>query len=154
MTSTASSTAPEIAAAAPAPASPTAYVADCKEDLPCFIGAARECRLATAQHTGTISLGGVKESSRAFLEIKGPESGRCAFYIRTEKIDIDFPPDTPPQVANVQKAMLKLLEGRDGTCKLTTMELSDMLTRWSNDQFSTEDFKGKDCEGRYFSKDL
>ncbi|HEY3053683.1 MAG TPA: LysM peptidoglycan-binding domain-containing protein [Thermoanaerobaculia bacterium] len=46
--------------------------------------------------------------------------------------------------------MYKGLEGRSGTCKFTTSDLTAMLTRWKARTFSTDDWKVAECQGTYF----
>jgi len=125
---------------------------DCHDDLNCMISAARECSQAAATHRAVINMFDIKQTQRVYLEIKGPDSGRCAFYMRLEKLDVEFPSSVSPQEAAVQRAMLKLIEGKDGTCRMTMLDLAAMFTRWSEGTYSNDDFAGQECEGPYFAK--
>ena len=129
-------------------------VTACGEDLNCFVAEVWGCKPASASHTATVEMSGIKQTTRSYLEIRGPEAGRCAFYLRAEKIDIQLPADAPPETASLQKQIIKLLEGRDGVCRMTAADLGSMLTRWSEGKYSPDDFKQEDCTGPYFAKEL
>jgi hypothetical protein len=43
--------------------------------------------------------------------------------------------------------------GRDGTCGFSnTNDLVNLLNKWKEGNFSTEDFQGIDCKGEYFGQ--
>lgn len=144
---------------------------DCGTDLDCFIQAAANCNLAKVTHTATINFSGIKQTTTSFWEIKGRELNKCIFYLRTEKIDLTFPPEVPQNVVEQQKEIYKKLEGRDGTCKFNTNDLAAMLSRWKEGNYNggasctlkgdkwectyTGDWAvAEDCQGTYFSQKL
>lgn len=42
--------------------------------------------------------------------------------------------------------------GTDGTCTFKAARLADLFERWKNGEFSSNDFKGANCRGTYFSE--
>jgi len=131
------------------PSGPT----DCGTNMDCFIQASRNCNPAKVTHIVTTDIFGVKQTTTSYLEIKGLEAGKCIFYLRTEKIDLTFPPGTPQNIIDEQKEIYKKLEGKDGTCKFNTNDLTAMLNRWKLGIFSTGDFEVAECQGKYFSQE-
>jgi len=147
-----------------------ATILDCKQNLECLIQASTDCKPAKVIHTVTIDIFGVKQTNTSFFEIKGSEINKCNFYLRTEKIDLEFPPNIPQEIVNQQKEIYKKLEGRDGTCKFNTSDLTEVLTRWKEGNFEsgnvsckltpsgnvceTEggDFGAAECQGTYFEQ--
>lgn len=146
-------------------------VIDCKNSFECFIQASRNCKLSKITNTLTADIFGVKQTTSSYYEIKGLESNKCIFYIRTEKIDLSFPPEVPQETVNEQKQLYKKLEGRYGTCNFNTNDLVAMLSRWKEGNFEggascslvesnwectyTGDFEvAQNCQGDYFSQQL
>ena len=145
-------------------------VLDCKQDLKCLLQASADCKPAKVVNSVTIDISGVKQTTTSFFEIKGVEANKCNFYLRTEKIDLEFPANIPQEVVSQQKEIYKKLEGRDGTCKFNTSDLTAMLTRWEKGTFEsgtvfckltpsgnvckTEDgdFGVAECQGTYFEQ--
>jgi hypothetical protein len=127
---------------------------DCGSDLDCFITASQNCQPANITHTITINIFGVEQTTTSYYEIKGLEAGKCIFYLRTEKIDLTFPPETPQDIVDQEKEIYKKLEGRDGTCKFNTNDLTAMLNRWKVGNFSTEDWDVAECQGNLFSYEI
>jgi len=127
---------------------------DCGTDFDCFIKSSQNCSPAKVTNTVTADLFRVKQTTTSLLEIKGIESDKCIFYIRTEKIDVTFTPETPQEKVDQLKEIYKKLEGRDGTCKFNTNDLTSMLNRWKEGAFSTEDWNVAECQGDYFSQQI
>ncbi|MFN3302015.1 MAG: hypothetical protein ACK413_03255 [Patescibacteria group bacterium] len=156
----------------PAPEEKPLEPIDCGTSIDCFISASETCSPAKTVYTVTVDIFGVKLTTTLFLELKGEETGKCVFYLRTEKIDLAFPSNVPQEVVNQQKAIYKKLEGRDGTCKFNTSDLTAMLKRWKEGTFEsgnvscqltpegnvnvckTEggDFGAAECQGTYFEQ--
>jgi hypothetical protein len=161
---------PEQSVSIPTPEEKLLGPIDCGTSIDCLISASKTCSPAKAINTVTFDIFGVKQTRTSFLEIKGKEAGKCIFYLRTEKIDLAFPPSIPQEVINQQKAIYKKLEGRDGTCKFNPGDLTAMLTRWKEGTFEsgtvsckltpsgnickTEggDFGVAECKGKYFEQ--
>jgi len=133
---------------------PPAGPKDCGTDFDCFIAASQSCEQAKGTSQITTTIFGVQQTTASSLEIKGIQSGKCLFYLKTEKIELTFPPSVPQDTVQQQKDIYKKLEGRDGTCKFNTTDLTAVLTRWKAGNFSTEDFKVAECEGSYFSNQI
>jgi len=145
---------------------------DCKSDLDCFIEESKNCNSSKVINTITTDIFGVKQITTSFLEIKGMELDKCIFYIRTEKIDLTFPPEVAQEIVKQQKEFYQKLEGRDGNCKFKINDLTNMLIRWKAGNFSsgsvsckltpsgnkctTEggDFGVAECDGTYFETSL
>ena len=145
---------------------------DCQKDLQCLIQASVNCKPSKVVWAATVDVFGVKHTNTSFFEIKGSETDKCNFYLRTEKIDLTFPASVSHEIVNQQKTLYQKLEGRDGTCKFKTSDLTNMLTRWSNGAFSTGnthctlgtngnvctteggDFGVAECQGTYFSSSI
>lgn len=127
---------------------------DCGEDMDCFIEASKECKESKVVNTVTVDFGSAQQSTTSTYEIKGEEAGKCLFYLKTEKIDVELPPGTSPDVEKQQNDAYNQLEGREGTCKFQTADLTEMLTKWNQGEFSTGDFDKGDCDGTYFANSI
>lgn len=112
-------------------------ILDCKQDINCLIQASIDCKPAKVVNAVTTDIFGVKQTTTSFFEIKGSEAGKCNFYLRTEKIDLVFPENVTQEIINQEKEVYKKLEGRDGTCKFNTGDLTAMLTRWAKGTFDS-----------------
>ncbi|MFA6437194.1 MAG: hypothetical protein WC242_03450 [Candidatus Paceibacterota bacterium] len=150
----------------------TVSILDCQQDLQCLIQASINCRPAKVIYTTTTDVFGIKHTNTSFFEIKGSETDKCNFYLRTEKIDLTFPASVSQEIVNQQKILYQKLEGQDGTCKFKASDLTDVLTRWSKGTFSTGnvhctlgatgnvctteggDFGVAECQGTYFSSSI
>jgi len=139
-------------AACPSPAKKETV--DCNNDLGCLAKESENCNPSKVVNNNATDLFGVRQTTTSFFEIKGMELNKCVFYIRTEKIDLIFPPAVSQEIVNQQKEIYKKLEGRDGTCKFITGDLTAMLVRWENGHLSSDDFKTAECNGKYFDKSL
>lgn len=127
-------------------------ILDCKEEFGCLVRASMGCRPSKVVNTATLEILGIKQISTSFFEIKGSEADKCNFYLRTEKLDLIFPPNIPQEIVNREKEIQKDLEGRDGICKFDTSDLTVLLTRWERGIFSVEDFNTAECRGIYFKR--
>jgi len=127
---------------------------DCGTDLTCFITTSQSCNPANVSNTATVEMFGITQTTTTYLEMKGIKESKCDFYIQTQKINVTFPPETSEETVNQQKELFKKLEGRNGTCKFVTADLTAMLSRWKAGNFSTEDWAVADCEGNYFSQQI
>ena len=138
-------------------------IKDCGMDMDCFIDAAKNCQKAKIIFTSKINLFGIEQTTSSYYEIKGMQSDKCLFYLRTESVDLQFSDALIQQMKNggasqveIDKQLqesqnsAKLLEGRDGICNIETQKLATLLSKWKQGSFSTEDFKNVDCNGKYF----
>lgn len=145
-------TSEEVVSPIPTKETPTGITAiDCKQNFDCFIQASQNCKLAKVDYTTTTDIFGVKQTTKSFFEIKGAETTKCTFFLRTEKIDLEFPNSVPPEIISQQKEIYKKLEGRSGSCQFNTSDLTAMLSKWKQG-ISTEDFKAAECSGTYFEQ--
>lgn len=122
----------------------------CGTDMDCFYAAADQCDETEVTQTVTMNLFGVEQTTTTFYRIDGVDGGKCVLYLRTEKIDLVFPPEVPKETVDEQKALYKTREGLSGICKFTPSEMTSLMTRWSEGSYSTEDFANADCTGPYF----
>jgi len=162
---------PEQPVSIPTPEEKPSGPLNCGTFIDCLISASKTCSPAKTTNTVTVDIFGVKQTTTSFLEIKGMEANKCIFYIKTEKIDLSFPPEMPSDVINQQKELYKKLEGRDGTCKFAVNDLTAMLERWKRGDYSSGeiscklkpdgtsecttvggDFGVAECEGKYFEQ--
>ena len=148
---------------------------DCGDDFDCFIDASENCNPANLKQILTLNLFGVEQTTSTTYKILGTESDKCNIYLRTDSIDLNFPEDIgiSQEEIDEQKEMYDALEGREGTCMFETNDLTDMLKRWKQGNFSsgevscsfksegkTEcttkggDFGAAECNGTYFIIDL
>lgn len=148
---------------------------DCNEDFDCFIDASESCNPAKLKQTLTLNLFGVEQTTSKTYKILGTESNKCIISLRTDSIDLNFPEDAEISEEEIdeQKEMYDALEGREGNCMFETNDLTDMLKRWNEGNFSsgevscsfksegkTEcttkggDFGVAECQGTYFVIDL
>ena len=110
-------------------------VLDCREDFPCLIQAATDCKKAKGSYSATVNIADIKQTTTSYYEIKGSEADRCSFYLRIEKTDLVFPTSTPQEVVGQLNMIYKKLEGRDGICKYSVGDLTSMLMRWEKGNF-------------------
>lgn len=123
---------------------------DCNSDIDCLIEASKDCTPAKMLYSVTTKIFGVTQNTSSYFEIKGLESNKCIFYLRTENIDLEFPEDTSEDIIREQQMLYDELEGRDGICKFLKDDLTKLLDNWKVGNFSSEDFSSAECEGEYF----
>jgi len=132
----------------------------------------------------TINLFGMDITTTTYYKINGKQDNNCIFKIRTEEQHVNYTNELIQQLLDggatqeeidqqeqESNALSDLLEGREGTCEFDPSDLSSMLTRWSNGEFSgaasctletegwectyTGDFElAESCEGEYFSSEF
>ncbi|MBS3077596.1 hypothetical protein J4233_04970 [Candidatus Pacearchaeota archaeon] len=142
-------------------------IKDCETDMACFIDAAKSCQKSKALFTGTVNLFGIEQTTSSYYELKGIQSDKCLFYIRTEDVELQFSEELIQQMQTSGASQTEInqqlqesqnlanqLKGRDGTCNIETQRLVTLLTGWQQGDFSTEDLEGVDCSGRYFESEL
>ena len=108
---------------------------DCKEDMDCRIEAAKTCAKITFTSTLTPDL----VSSG---EIRGIENGQCILFMKP-KIMMGKTIDSPG-LTERERAMLEATT----TCRFTNQELVDILTRWKDGSFSSDDTPPSKCDMR------
>lgn len=140
---------------------------DCGTDFDCFIAASEDCSLASVTHEVTIDLFGMDLTTTSYYEIQGMDQDDCLFYIRTEEQHIEFSDDlvqslldsgyTEEEISQEEddsNDAADLVEGKDGTCRFDTADLTDMLTRWQEGSFSSDDWDVAECEGTFFTPEI
>jgi hypothetical protein len=136
---------------------------DCKSNLSCFVEKSINCTPSTVQYTATINLFGMNTTGTSLMKIRGLEEGKCEFYIKNKNIKIKFTDELVQALMkeNLTEKEVKKLEikannnarrekGKEGVCKFDTPDLTTMLTKWNNGQFSSTDFYLAECRGSYF----
>jgi len=151
-------------------------VIDCEDDLSCLATAAKDCSPATLIQFDVLDILDITQRVTSFEEIKGMENGKCVFYFET--VDTNVAPNeqsvksTQDMVENGEmtqeefdKTMKELeeraaglnmtydaIEGAGNTCKVDTSELTEILKRWENKEFSANDWDNAECEGPFFKQ--
>jgi hypothetical protein len=128
---------------------------DCGANIDCMISASGSCRASKANYTVTTTSFGINQTTKTYMEILGLDaaSGKCTFFLRTERIELGFPAGTPQQTIDQYRQLYSQLEGRYGTCQFITTALTDTLTMWKLSGLFTPDATA-DCQGSYFSQTL
>ena len=85
---------------------------------------------------------------------RNSEASRGDCERSSERSGINYAAQTRRHVHEHVRAADGNLEGRDGTCKFNTNDLTEMLTRWKQGTFSTEDWNVAECQGAYFNTNL
>ncbi len=142
-------------------------IKECSTDMNCFIDAAKVCQKAKTRFTTEVNLFGIEQTTQSYYELKGTQSGKCLFYIKTENVELQFSEELVQQMqsggASQEEINQQLqhsqnlatqLGGRDGTCNIEAQRLVTLLIGWQQGDFSTEDFEGVDCSGEYFESEL
>lgn len=137
----------------------------CGDDINCFIDAAETC--APAQYVGTqhFNYMGGRVTWTNLYEIRGQPDVGCEFYIRSLHRDVRYGPEaieylrglghSHEEIREREQMMwdfVKEREGTEGRCLFETDDLYGMLERWSERQFSTDDWENARCTGDFFSQ--
>ena len=125
------------------------------ENWGCFINASEECSKAKFTLTDSINFFGVNITGTTYYELKGIKNNHCVFYLKTEETHLNYTEglkqqlldggatqeeiDQQEQQANEQQ---NSLSGRDGQCNIKPKDLTPLLTRWADGNFSG----GASCE--------
>ncbi len=145
----------------------------------CLIRAAEQCRRATLTNYVSQSLFDQKFSQTTFYEIKGGSVARCELYLkildwRVETVEIpaaelekirreliesgatitEMTAEKKKQAAEREARMEKRMKdaiGTEGICTFKAANLADLFERWQTGKFSSEDYKGANCRGTYFT---
>lgn len=153
----------------------SAKIVKCKDnDSDCFIRAANICQKATLTMSQPSSLWNPNaphptQTQTSRYEIRGRRNGKCIFYSKIEKNDIDYDEayvrylmkeegktrQEVEQMLSEQREAFRQTAGRDGVCSFQTERLSALLNRWwqkgGGTSFSTNDFEGADCQGTLYN---
>jgi len=124
-------------------------------DSDCIIEASKTCDLAIITITLNYNyLKMVDVTATAFSEIRGLEENKCLFYMRVDKIDLWFSPLVPKKTVNEAETSADQLRGADGVCRFETADLTALLYKWREGNFSPEDFDTADCKGSLFDQNI
>jgi len=134
-------------------------IIDYGTDFDSFIQAAENCTPARVLFTSTLNLLGVLTTSTVLLEIKGIEMNKCIFYQKTQDINVQYSEELVQQLldSGMNLEEIEQLEqnanqhaqesiGTEKICKFDTEDLTAMLNRWKQGNFSTEDWEVAQCE--------
>lgn len=128
-------------------------VEDFLNHFTCIIEASEECKPAIITTTLNYNyLNMVRLTATAFSEIRGPEVNKCIFYMRVDDIDLWFSPFVPKKTVNEVETLANQLRGKDGICRPETADLTALLNKWREGNFSPEDFDDADCKGELFDQ--
>ena len=139
---------------------------ECGIDFDCFIVASEDCSRSNVTHTSTLNLSifGILQTSTSYFELMGIELKKCVFYQRVESINVTFT-DEMLQLLLSQNATQEeidqaiqqandeadIMEGKDGTCRFDTDDLTAMFNRWKEGTYSSSDYENATCEGDLFT---
>ena len=128
----------------------------------CFIEASENCEPSKLLNTVSIEIFGMLSTSTTYMELKGIESSKCVYYQRTESNSVEFTEEMVQQMLDGGATQEEIGQqeqtandsaqqtvGLEKTCKFNTNDLTDMLNRWEEGSFSTEDWDVAECEGDY-----
>src|SRR5215207_7659353 len=108
----------------------------------------------------------------SLYDIRGSREGRCIFYSRVEKSDLEYGEDyirhvmkeegktrqEVEQMMSEQREAFQQVTGRSGICLFRKERLVAMLNRWwqkdGGVSISTKDFEGADCQGTLYDTSL
>ncbi|MBA2501519.1 MAG: hypothetical protein H0V27_01440 [Pyrinomonadaceae bacterium] len=154
---------------------PSVRIVKCdNNDSDCFIRAANTCQKATLTMTKPLltwnpNVPHPTHTQVTRYEIRGRQNGKCTFYSKLEKNDIEYSEDYIRYVMKeesktrqeVEQIMLEERQafqqtvGRDGVCSFQTEKLVAMLNRWwqkdGGVNISTKDFEGANCQGTLYN---
>ena len=137
-------------------------ILDCGEDFACFIEAAEYCGPVTTTYTQTIDIFGFLETAVSQLSVEGYDNNdNCIFTLTYLDFFMEFTQNLIDQLLNAglteeeieqqRQESEQLLQdtfiGETGTCYIHPADLNDLLDRWNQGQYSTEDFDGFTCTG-------
>jgi hypothetical protein len=125
----------------------------------CFINASKTCYPAVWNFTSHATLFGVASYSTVHYEIKGNSSdGRCIYYekrlagslVYTDALVNDLLQQgyTTANISKMQhdaQSDMNSLIGTEKICKMNKEMLTSIFSRWSEGEFSTEDFANAEC---------
>lgn len=166
--------------APPNAAEDSKMIIDCQNnDMKCFIRATEKCQRATLTNYVSQTFFDQEFSQTTFYEIKGGRGNRCELYLKVldwqvktvelseaEKEKIirqmvgsgttvrEMTEEEKKQVAEREQSMKKRMSdviGTDGTCTFKAANLAAAFERWNSGKFSSEDYKGANCRGTYFT---
>jgi len=128
----------------------------------CFIDASKNCEPSKLLNTVSINIFGMLGTSITYMELKGIESGKCVYYQRIESNSVEFTEELVQQMLDNGTTQEEIDQreqtandsaqqtvGLEKTCKFNTTDLTDMLNRWEEGNFSTEDWAVAECKGNY-----
>jgi len=137
-------------------------ITDCGTDFDCFIAASADCDESKALHEVSLEIFGMIATSVTYMELQGMESGRCVYYQRTESSSVEFSEELVQQMldSGITQEEIEQQEeaandsaqatvGTETTCRFMPSDLTDMLNRWKQGNFGSDDLTGTECEGGF-----
>lgn len=149
--------------------SPLTDEKDCGDNFDCFIKSSIDCKLAKVIYVYIADVSGIKKTTTMEYELKGLEANKCIFYMKTKSIDIKYSEQFIQQMkdsgisqdAIIKKEQVENIkadssEGKEVTCKITSIDLTETLNIWKSNSlqvgtFSDKIWKYAECKGNYFS---
>lgn len=129
------------------------------ENFDCFIEASEDCDPAKLSYTASVELFGMMSTATTHMELKGMEDDKCIYYQRTESSSVEFTDELVQQMLDsgltqeeidqqeqISNEAAQETAGMEKTCKFDTDDLTDILERWKQGSFSTEDWDVAECE--------
>jgi hypothetical protein len=123
-------------------------IADCGEDLNCFIEKSKNCDLAKINYRATIRVFGMEQAVVFFFEIKGMESEKCLFYMRREEIDLKFTSEliqkmldrglTEQEIQQQEQESNNLARNQEGATRACSSDTTDLIEEQETQQQEQE----------------
>ncbi len=124
-------------------------VVDCGTDIDCFIENSKTCNPSKVLWTNTFNYFGMVSTEKTYMEIKGLESDKCAYYNKLQEATIDNSDEivqsgfyTQEELEQQKKISLNLSHR---TCKFDQQNLTAMINKWKKGDKSLNDFDIAEC---------
>lgn len=138
---------------------------DCEFSYGCLVDALHDRRSATLWVAENLPLFGLYITAVALIKVSNFSEGEVRFYQKDVKSAVTLTPHIRAQMrargmseADIAKAQQQASAsaartvGNDGTCTFKEAALEQMLRRWHDGSYSSDDWKAaQHCEGRLFS---
>lgn len=129
------------------------------QSMQCLIEASKNCQPATFTHNKQVNMSETTTKSKDLLRIEGEKGGKCKFYKEVLDSTIEISKEakqqwfkkgmTEEKIKQREQKVQQLAESQIGTkttCKFKQKELTNMLKRWEDGKFSSEDMQNENCE--------
>ncbi len=140
--------------------------ADCGSDMRCLINSSETCAPAKAEVTTAVDFFGAIINTTSLYEINGTEEGRCVFHIKTENLSFHYDQNMTQKMLASNKTIDQIHQSEqnqtaqmlssspmyDDTCRFDQGDLTAMLQRWADGNFSSGDYSGAECSGKVFGQ--
>lgn len=142
---------------------PTESYIDCETDLGCFYNSLSSCQESSLDYSQSLDMMGAEMSSTLHLEVLGPLNDACRFSVVTDEVKVSFSDEAVQQLLDagqsgeeIEAQRLAMEQSQasasfDEICSGNPEDLTQVLQRWEQGQFSMADWDPFSCEGKIFS---